>query len=92
MKLLDLIIVWEGMSQVTAHYSRNADGSVRLINRGYAEESGSWEEVEGKAVFVNDENTGHLKVSFFGPFYSSYVVFEMSDNHSYSYVTENTSD
>jgi len=48
--------------------------------------------VEGKAVFVNDENTGHLKVSFFGPFYSSYVVFEMSDNHSYSYVTENTSD
>ena len=41
--------------------------------------------MEGKAYFVSDENTGHLKVSFFGPFYGSYVVFEL-DRQDYQYA------
>lgn len=82
----------EGMSQVTASYSPNLDGSVRVINSGYIGESQSWESVEGKAVFVSSENTGHLKVSFFGPFYSSYVVFQLADDYSYSYVTGSNRD
>ena len=37
---------------------------------------------------MEDENTGHLKVSFFGPFYASYVVFELDKEHySYAFVT-----
>ncbi|MAM70468.1 MAG: lipocalin [Gammaproteobacteria bacterium] len=79
----------EGMSQVTANYSMNPDGSVQVVNRGYLDESQSWDEVTGKAVFVNNTDTGHLKVSFFGPFYASYVVFQLSDDYSYSYVTGN---
>lgn len=31
---------------------------------------------EGKAYFVEDAETAHLNVSFFGLFYGSYVVFE----------------
>jgi apolipoprotein D and lipocalin family protein len=77
-----------GLTNVYAEYSLNEDGSVKVINRGYNAEEEQWEEADGRAVFVEDENTGHLKVSFFGPFYASYVVFELDkEEYSYSYVT-----
>lgn len=77
-----------GLSNVRAKYSRNEDGSIKVINRGYNEEKGQWEEADGRAVFVEDKNTAHLKVSFFGPFYASYVVFELDKQaYSYAYVT-----
>ncbi|MGQ7847663.1 lipocalin family protein [Granulosicoccus sp. 3-233] len=77
-----------GLSQVTAEYALQDDGSVRVTNRGYKEETGEWSEAEGKAVFVDEEDVGHLKVSFFGPFYSSYVVFELDDeDYQYAFVT-----
>ncbi len=82
----------EGMSQVTANYSFNADGSVRVINRGFINETQSWDEATGKAVFADSDEVGHLKVSFFGPFYASYVVFELSADYSYSYVTSSNRD
>lgn len=78
----------EGLSQVTAEYSVNEDGSLRVINRGYNEESGEWEEAEGRAVYVGEKSLAHLKVSFFGPFYSSYVVFDLDQtDYSYAYIT-----
>lgn len=77
----------EGLSNVTADYSLQDDGSIRVINRGYSEEDEKWEEAEGRAVFVDDENNGHLKVSFFGPFYASYVVFELDEDYRYTYIT-----
>ena len=40
---------------------------------------------EGKAYFVDEKNKGYLKVSFFGPFYGSYVVFEI-DQEGYEYA------
>jgi apolipoprotein D and lipocalin family protein len=77
-----------GLSNVRAEYNRNDDGSIEVINRGYNVEKGKWEEADGRAVFVEDESTGHLKVSFFGPFYASYVVFELDkEEYSYAYVT-----
>ena len=74
----------KGLSQVTAQYSLRDDGGIRVINRGYSEEEGEWQEAEGKAYFVEDENTGYLKVSFFGPFYGAYGIFEL-DKESYDY-------
>ena len=82
----------EGMSQVTANYSLNDDGSVRVLNRGYISAEERWGEAEGKAKFVDESDIGHLKVSFFGPFYSSYVVFELADDYSYSFVTSRDKD
>ncbi|MCK7549989.1 lipocalin family protein [Marinobacter goseongensis] len=77
-----------GLSNVRADYSRNADGSIKVTNRGYNSEEGKWEQADGRAVFVGDDSTGHLKVSFFGPFYASYVVFELEqEDYSYAYVT-----
>ncbi|QFU06812.1 Outer membrane lipoprotein Blc precursor (plasmid) [Pseudoalteromonas sp. THAF3] len=78
----------EGLSRVTATYSQNDDGSVKVINRGFNAEEQQWSQAEGKAKFVGDTNTGHLKVSFFGPFYSSYVVFGLDqENYQYAYVS-----
>lgn len=74
-----------GLSRVTAEYSLREDGGLRVLNRGYSEADGEWEEAEGKAYFVEDERTAHLKVSFFGPFYGSYVVFEL-DQQGYQYA------
>jgi len=45
------------------------------------------ERTEGKAYFVNVKDEGYLKVSFFGPFYGSYVVFELDKEYQYAFVT-----
>lgn len=78
----------EGLSRVSAEYALMDDGSIKVTNRGYDAETGEWSLAEGRAVFVEDRETGHLKVSFFGPFYSSYVVFELDKaGYEYAYVT-----
>jgi len=76
-----------GLDQVTAEYAKRDDGGIKVINRGYSIKSGKWKEAEGKAYFVGDNKTGHLKVSFFGPFYGSYIVFELDKtNYQYAFV------
>ena len=73
-----------GLSQVTADYSLRDDGGVRVINRGYSAANKEWKQAEGKAYFVGPADRGHLKVSFFGPFYGAYVVLEL-DQAGYQY-------
>ena len=76
-----------GLSSITATYSLRDDGGVKVINRGYDAEEGEWDEAEGKAYFVGDEDVGQLKVSFFGPFYGGYNVIELDkDGYQYSMV------
>ncbi|MEM6301592.1 MAG: lipocalin family protein [Pseudomonadota bacterium] len=73
---------------VSATYSRNDDGSVRVINQGYDLKDREWSDIEGVAKFVESDSTAYLKVSFFGPFYGSYVVFELEkDDYSYAFVS-----
>ncbi|WP_100754427.1 lipocalin family protein [Vibrio salilacus] len=77
-----------GLSQVTAEYKLRKDGGVSVLNRGYSAATQEWKEAEGKAYFVNSPDEGYLKVSFFGPFYGSYVVFELEkENYEYAFVS-----
>ncbi len=77
-----------GLSEVTATYSMREDGGVRVINKGYSQKKGEWDEAEGKAYFVSNSSTGHLKVSFFGPFYASYVIMALDkENYEYALIT-----
>jgi apolipoprotein D and lipocalin family protein len=63
------------------------DGGVRVVNRGFSVKDQRWKEAEGKAYFVRSPEEGYLKVSFFGPFYGSYVVFELDrNNYEYAFV------
>ena len=76
-----------GMEQVTAEYTLREDGGVSVRNRGFLTAKNQWKEAEGKAYFVEDPETGYLKVSFFGPFYGSYVIFELDKkNYQYAFV------
>lgn len=77
-----------GLNKVTAEYSLRDDGGVRVINRGFSTTKNKWKEAEGKAFFVRGKDEGYLKVSFFGPFYGAYVVFEWDkENYQYAFVS-----
>lgn len=76
------------LNNTTAHYSLYNDGTIKVVNRGYNYITGEWKEATGKAKPVA-ENTGRLKVSFFGPFYSGYNIIALDDEYRYSLVAGN---
>ncbi|CAH8200256.1 lipocalin family protein [Vibrio aestuarianus] len=77
-----------GLTQVTAEYNLKSDGGVLVLNRGFSQADNEWQEAEGKAYFVNSNSEGYLKVSFFGPFYGSYVVFELDEkDYQYAFIS-----
>lgn len=77
-----------GLVQVSAEYSMREDGGIQVKNRGFSVADNEWSEADGKAYFVNDPDTGYLKVSFFGPFYGSYVVFGLdTEDYQYAFVS-----
>ena len=80
----------KGLQQVTATYTARDDGGINVINQGYSATEQSWQKADGKAYFVGSPNTAHLKVSFFGPFYASYVVFKLDPEYRHAFVTGNT--
>ncbi|WP_045859176.1 lipocalin family protein [Teredinibacter purpureus] len=79
-----------GLEQVTATYSMADNGSVVALNRGFSTKKKEWKEAKGKAVFSATSDIGDFNVSFFGPFYGSYVIFELDkENYQYAFVTGN---
>lgn len=77
-----------GLEQVSATYTENADGTVRVLNKGYLPGKDKWKDAIGKAKFAEAPDKGHLKVSFFGPFYGSYIIFEMDqEDYQYAFIT-----
>ena len=76
-----------GLYNVTATYSNNPNGTIKVENRGYKLSDAEWKSAIGKAKFVKDTDVGYLKVAFFGPFYASYVVYELGEDYDYAFVT-----
>ena len=74
-----------GLTQISAEYSMRPDGGLKVLNRGYSNEKQEWSEAEGRGYFVQSPNEAYLKVSFFGPFFGSYIVFEL-DTVNYQYA------
>lgn len=75
------------LSNVSATYSSKTPDGITVINRGYDVKKKKWKSIEGVARFTADENTGSLKVSFFGPFYGGYHVVDLDEkDYSYSMV------
>jgi apolipoprotein D and lipocalin family protein len=78
----------DGLDNVTAEYSLREDGGVNVLNKGFSSKDKQWTEADGKAYLVNGSDEGYLKVSFFGPFYGSYVIFELdTDDYQYAFVS-----
>lgn len=77
-----------GLSRVSATYTLREGGGVTVVNRGFSATENKWKEAQGKAFFVQGSDQGFLKVSFFGPFYGAYVVFELDqDDYRYALVS-----
>ncbi|MFS1438361.1 lipocalin family protein [Shewanella sp. 10N.286.48.A6] len=75
-----------GLSKVTANYSVDGD-KVVVINRGYSDEKARWSAAEGKAYFIETDNIGRLKVSFFGPFYGAYQIHDLMEDKNGNYIS-----
>ena len=72
-----------GLSDVSATYNAQSDGSVEVINRGH--DGTQWRQATGRALFTGDSNRASLKVSFFGPFYGGYHVIAL-DQRDYRWA------
>jgi apolipoprotein D and lipocalin family protein len=82
----------KNLNQVTATYSLNADGSIKVDNRGYNYAKKEWKGSIGKAKFVKAEDLARLKVSFFGPFYAGYNVIALDADYKYALIAGNNLD
>ena|SRR5690554_802193 len=76
----------KNMDNVSAQYSLNEDGTVKVLNSGFNYVKEEWEKAEGKAKFRGAKDVAALKVSFFGPFYSGYNVIALDDEYQYALV------
>lgn len=74
------------LNNTTANYSVNADGTIKVVNRGYNYVTGEWKESVGKAKFVDNPTVAMLKVSFFGPFYGGYNVIALDQDYRYALI------
>jgi apolipoprotein D and lipocalin family protein len=74
-----------GLSDVRADYALRPDGVIAVRNSGYGAEG--WEVAEGRALPMGDPTVGHLKVSFFGPFYGAYVIFALDQDAGWALVS-----
>jgi len=77
-----------GLENISATYTLRKDGGIDILNQGRNRDDGTLETAEGKGYFIQEPNKGRLKVSFLGPFYSSYNVIALDKNrYSYAMVT-----
>lgn len=76
-----------GLSSVSAEYSRNPDGTIKVANRGFNDNDQKWENIEGIAKMKGAPDRGWLKVSFFQPFYASYKIIHLDENYTQAIVT-----
>jgi len=77
---------------VTANYSLNENGTIKVVNGGYNTVKKEWKQAKGKAKFVIDNTVAKLKVSFFGPFYGAYNVIALDADYKYAMVVGNDLD
>lgn len=73
---------------VTATYSKNPDGTIKVVNRcRKGTPAGPQDVAEGYAKPVNATNT-KLEVTFFWPFAGDYWVIGLADDYSWALVGE----
>jgi len=76
----------KNMDQVTAIYSQNPNGTIRVDNKGYDYVKKEWKESIGEAKFVNEKSEARLKVSFFKPIWAGYNVIDIDDDYQHALV------
>ncbi|WP_326982636.1 lipocalin family protein [Chryseobacterium sp. MYb264] len=80
----------KNMDNVTATYSKNPNGTIRVDNKGYNYVKKEWKESIGEAKFVNEPTEARLKVSFFKPIWAGYNVIDIDEDYQYALVVGNS--
>ncbi|CAD7800004.1 Outer membrane lipoprotein Blc [Chryseobacterium aquaeductus] len=80
----------KNLDNVTANYSLNSDGTIKVKNGGYNYVKKEWKESVGEARFVNDKSEARLKVSFFKPIWAGYNVIDIDDDYQNALVVGNS--
>ena len=80
----------KGLDAVTADYSLDEDGTIRIVNSGrQGGPKGEKSSVEGHALVADKATNAKLRVSFLGPFYTgSYWVLDHGDDYDWAIVGE----
>lgn len=77
----------KGLSRVTATYSLNLNGSIRVLNRGFKAHRNKWSEIEGKAWNPDPAVPAVLRVRFFWPFHAAYRIILLDEGYQWAIVT-----
>ena len=76
-----------GLTGVTATYSLEPDGTIKVVNAGYKDSlQGERSEAIGKAKIPDPDVPSKLKVSFFWIFYADYFVLELDPEYQWAVV------
>ncbi len=78
---------------VTATYSILPNGKIRVLNQGFAYNlNGKHKKAKGIAKVPDASVRGHLRVSFFWPFFADYYIMDLDTvNYSYALIGSNNS-
>src|SRR5690606_1692433 len=71
----------KNLNNVTADYSLNNNGTIKVVNRGYDVVKDKWKQRLRTAKPVGNHNDGRLKVSISRPFYSGYQVIQIDPDY-----------
>ena len=77
----------KGLDHTTATYTKNKNGLIKVLNRGYNRKKDKWTSATGKAKLAGGKDEAMLKVSFFGPFYAGYNVIAIDPEYKYALVS-----
>lgn len=78
---------------VTATYSLKPDGDIEVLNKGFNITKNKETQITGKAKKKYNDIQNILQVSFFGPFYSDYIIVDYDrENYSWALVFGKNSD
>jgi apolipoprotein D and lipocalin family protein len=76
-----------GLEAVSATYSRRDDGTIRVVNRGWNHDRQRWSEATGWARPADAADAGHLRVTFFWPFFGDYRIVHLDADYRTAIVT-----
>ena len=76
-----------GLTNVTATYAANPDGTLAVVNRGWDPEACDWSVAEGTARFLEGPETASLAVSFFPLVEGGYHVFALDPDYRWAVVS-----
>lgn len=71
----------KGYSHVIYRYELSDDGRFTVENKAFDTRKGRMVSSKGKGSAIDDATIGRLKVSYFGPFYGSFNIIALDQEH-----------